>query len=98
MPEKVDNVFFWPVALHTGKNVVTASDDQGHTDTATIYFYGKEGLPELPGAPLPISGLTSSNANESRLLHDMPIHEQWPIYYDLDSNADNSLEHDSPRN
>jgi beta-galactosidase len=90
VPEKVDNVFFWPVALHTGKNVVTASDDQGHTDTATIYFYGKEGLPELPGDPLPISGLTSSNANNPAYYMDMPIHEQWPIYYDLDSNADNS--------
>ena len=90
VPEKVDNVFFWPVALHTGKNVVTASDDRGHTDTATIYFYGKDGLPQLPGDPLPISGLTSSNAANPAYYMDMPIHPQWPIYYDLNSNADNS--------
>jgi hypothetical protein len=90
VPEKIDNVFFWPVALHTGKNVVTASDDQGHTDTATIYFYGKDGLPALAGEALPISDLTSSNAGNPAYYMDMPIHEQWPIYYDLDSNADNS--------
>jgi hypothetical protein len=90
VPEKIDNVFFWPVALHTGKNVVTASDDQGHADTATIYFYGKDGLGELPGDPIPISGLTSGNAGNPAYYMDMPIHEQWPIYYDLDSNADNS--------
>ena len=90
VPEKVDNVFFWPVALHTGKNVVMASDGQGHTDTATIYFYGKDGLPEMPSDPLLISGLTSSNAGNPAYYMNMPIHEQWPIYYDFDSNADNS--------
>ena len=76
--------------LHTGKNVVTASDDRGRTDTATIYFYGKDGLPESPDNSLPLSGLTSSNAGNPAYYMAMPIREQWPIYYDLDSNADNS--------
>ncbi len=89
-PVKVDHAFYWPVALHTGKNVVTASDDQGHSDTATIYFYGDKGLPELPGARLPISDLTSSNAKNPAHYMDMPVQAQWPIYYDLDSTADNS--------
>ena len=53
-------------------------------------FYGKDGLPELAGDPLPISGLKSSNVGNPAYYMDMPIHEQWPIYYDLDSNADNS--------
>ena len=90
VPEKIDNVFFWPVALATGKNVVTVSDDRGRTDTATIYFYGKDGLPGSSREPLPISGLTSSNAANAAYHMDMPVHGQWPIYYDLDSTADNS--------
>ena len=89
-PEKIDNVFFWPVPLHTGKNVVTATDDRGHSDTATIYFYGKDGLPELPQALLPISNLTSSNPDNPAHYIDMPVQAQWPIYADLDSTADNS--------
>ncbi len=90
VPEKVDNVFFWPVPLRMGKNVVTATDDHGHRDTAIVYFYGDKGLPELPGASLPISNLASSNAQNPARYMDMPVQPQWPIYYDLDSTADNS--------
>jgi beta-galactosidase len=89
-PEKVDNVFYWPVSLHTGKNVVTASDGNGHTDTATVYFYGDNGLPALPNVASPIGDLASSNANNPAYYMDMPVHAQWPLYYDLDSTADNS--------
>ena len=80
----------WPVPLHTGKNVVTATDDRGHSDTATIYFYGKDGLPELPLSPLPIRDLASSNPDNPARFMDMPVQAQWPLYYDLDSTADNS--------
>jgi len=90
VPEKIDNVFFWPVPLHTGKNVVTASDDDGHSDTATIYFCGEDGLPSLPTADPPISDLASSNEKNPAHYMDMPIQAQWPIYYDLDSTADNT--------
>jgi beta-galactosidase len=90
-PTNVDNVFYWPVPLHTGKNVVTVSDDQGHTDSATIYFYGENGLPELHEAQLPISDLASSNPENAAHYMDMAVQPQWPIYYDLDSTADNSL-------
>ena len=89
-PEKVDNVFFWPTRLHTGKNIVTASDDHGNTDTAIIYFYGEHGLPESPTGSLPISHLVSSNSQNPAYFMAMPVQEQWPIYYDLDSTADNS--------
>ena len=89
-PEKVDNVFFWPVALRTGKNVVVATDDRGHRDTATIYYYGKDAPPETPPAALPIRNLASSNPANPVYYMDMPVQAQWPIYYDLDSTADNS--------
>ena len=89
-PEKVDNVFFWPVALRTGKNVVTATDDRGHSDTATIYYYGKDASPETPPAALPIRDLASSNPDNPAHYMDMPVQAQWPIYSDLDSTADNS--------
>jgi beta-galactosidase len=78
------------VALRTGKNLVTATDDQGHSDTATIYFYGANGSPELPASGLPISGLASSNPDNPAYYMDMPVQAQWPFYYDLDSTADNS--------
>jgi beta-galactosidase len=89
-PEKIDNVFYWPVPLHTGKNEVTATDEQGHSDTATIYFYGDHGLPEIRDAQLPISDLTSSNSGNPAYFMDMPVQPQWPIYSDLDSTGDNS--------
>ncbi len=89
--EKVDNVFYWPVPMRTGKNIVTASDEQGHSDTATIYFYGEKGAPELPVASPLIKDLTSSNPQNKAYYMDMPVQAQWPVYYDLDSTADNSL-------
>ena len=36
------------------------------------------------------ANLSSSNANNPAYFMDMPVHAQWPIYYDLDSTADNS--------
>lgn len=96
-PEKdvdthVDNVFYWPVALRTGKNVVSATDSNGRGDFAFIYFYGTGGTPEGPsGTPL-LKNLTSSNPANPAYYMDMPVQAQWPVYYDLDSTADNSLD------
>ena len=68
-PEKVDNVFYWPVPLRTGKNVVTATDDRGHSDTATIYFYGKDGLPETAARRAAHPRPGEQQPRQSRLLH-----------------------------
>ena len=89
-PENIDNVFYWPVPLHTGRNEVVATDEQGNSDTATIYFYGDNGLPELPDAQLPISDLKSNNGENPAYFIDTPVQSQWPIYSDLDSTGDNS--------
>jgi beta-galactosidase len=89
-PLKVDNVFYWPVSLHTGKNVVTATEDQGRSDAAVIYFQGDHGLPELPAQNPPLANLSSSNPQNRAYYIDAPVHDQWPIYSDLDSSADNS--------
>ena len=89
-PEKIDNVFYWPVPVHTGRNEVTATDEQGHSDTATLYFYGDNGLPEIPDAQIPITALKSSNSENPAYFMNMPVRPQWPIYSDLDSTADNS--------
>ena len=90
--QTVDNVFYWPAPLHTGKNIVTASDGEGDTDTATIYFYGPDGLPELPNPSPPITNLVSSNAANPVYYMDMPVQAQWPFYYDFDSTGDNTLD------
>ena len=70
--------------------MVTATDDRGHSDTATIYFYGQNGLPEFKPGPLPIRDLASSNPDNPAHFMDMPVQAQWPLYSDLDSTADNS--------
>jgi len=88
---RVDNVFFWKTPLHTGKNVATVSDGAGHRDSAVLYFYGTNGLPELPANPL-VTDLHTSNTNNRAYFMDLPVQAQWPIYYDLDSTADNSFD------
>jgi beta-galactosidase len=88
----IANVFYWPVPLHTGKNTVTVSDDAGHSDSAVIYFYGTNGLPELPVSNPLLIGLRTSNPDNQAYFMDMPVQAQWPIYYDLDSTADNSFD------
>ena len=90
VPEKIDNVFYWPVALNPGKNTVIATDDKGNSDSATIYYYGTPTAPAPADATLPIANLASSNANNPAYFMDMPVQAQWPIYYDLDCTADNS--------
>jgi beta-galactosidase len=89
---RVDNVFYWPAALRTGRNVVQVSDEAGHADSAVLYFYGKGGAPEvLAGKPL-VTGLKTSNPKNQAYYMDMPVRAQWPFYYDLDSTADNSFD------
>ena len=87
---RVDNVFFWKTPLHTGKNVASVSDGAGHSDSAVIYFYGANGLPELPATPL-VTDLQTSGTNNRAYFMDMPVRAQWPVYYDLDGSADNSF-------
>jgi len=89
---RVDNVFFWKMPLHTGKNTATVSDGAGHSDSAVIYFYGTNGLPELPVANPLVTDLQTSNPNNHAWFMDMPVQPQWPVYYDLDSTADNSFD------
>jgi beta-galactosidase len=88
----VANVFFWKTPLHIGKNAVTVSDDAGHGDCAVIYFYGTNGLPELPPANPLVTDLHASNPDNQAYFMDMPVQAQWPIYYDLDATADNSFD------
>lgn len=88
----VNNVFYWPVPLHTGKNIVMASDKSSHTDSAVIYYNGTGGLPEVQGQKPLVTNLTTTNPNNTAYYMDMPVHPQWPIYYDLDSTADNSTD------
>ncbi len=89
---RVDHVFYWPAPLRTGRNDVSVSDDAGHTDTAPIYFYGAGGAPEVPVQNPLVDDLQTSNPANVAHFMDMPVQAQWPIYYDLDGNADNSFD------
>jgi len=88
---RVENVFYWKVPLHTGKNIAVVSDGAGHADSSVIYFYGTNGLPELPVQNPLVADLQTSNPANHAYFMDMPVHAQWPIYYDLDSTADNTF-------
>ena len=87
----VNNVFYWKAPLHTGKNIAVVSDDAGHSDSAVIYFYGTNGLPELPVTNPLVTDLKTSNPANHAYFMDMSVQAQWPVYYDLDSTADNSF-------
>lgn len=89
----LDNVFYWPVPLQTGRNDVSVDDGAGHTDSAVIYFYGKGGAPAPtdPNESL-VDDLKSSNPANVPYYIDMPVQPQWPIYYDLNGTADNSFD------
>jgi beta-galactosidase len=89
--QTVDNVFYWPVQMHTGANILSVSDDAGNADSAIVYFYGSGGLSELPVNNPLVTNLSSSNSSNPAYYMDMPVQAQWPIYYDLDSTADNSF-------
>jgi hypothetical protein len=88
---RVDNVFYWHVPLQTGKNVAVVSDDAGHSDSAVIYFYGRNGLSSLILTDPLVTDLKTSNPTNRAWFMDMPVQAQWPVYYDLDSTADNSF-------
>ena len=84
-------MFFFDSVLSNGKNIVIASDGAGNADTAILYYTGT-----APNAPADdsayITGLTSSNANDPAYFVNIPLHAQWPVYYQCDGNADNTFD------
>jgi beta-galactosidase len=88
----IDNVFFWPAPLRTGKNDVLVADEHGNSDSAVIYFYGAGGEPEVASSTPLLKELKTSSAANIAYYMDMPVQPQWPIYYDLDTTADNSFD------
>ena len=81
---KADNVFSWPDALQQGRNLVTVSDGQGHSDTSAIYTDGGTELNT-------VRDLVSSNPLNPAVFIDQPVHADWPVYTDFDSTADNTF-------
>jgi beta-galactosidase len=86
----VDNVFYWPVTLRTGRNEVSVSDGAGHSDSAVIYFQGRGGRDGSP-SPALVQGLQSSNATSPAYFVDDEVREEWPFYYEFDGSADNTF-------
>ena len=80
-----DNVFSWSNVLQAGRNVVTVSDGQGHSDTSLIYTDGGK---SDTGA---VRALVSSNPLNPAVFIDQPVHADWPVYTDFDSTADNTF-------
>jgi hypothetical protein len=89
--ERIDNVFYWGEPLRPGRNEVTASDGEGHSDRA-VFFFVPALAPEAadpPGAL--VRSLVSSNPRSPAYFIDAPIQEQWPFYDEFDGSADNTF-------
>ncbi len=80
-----DNVFFWPAAWKRGRNEITVSDGQGHSDSAVIY---SEAGDERAGL---VRNLTSSNRSNPAYYIDQPVQAEWPVYDDFDGTGDNTF-------
>jgi beta-galactosidase len=88
---EIDNVFYWPVPLQKGKNLVSVKDDRNVADSAILYYDAPGDQP--PSSPTDlIKDLSSSNPANPVYWMDMPVQPQWPFYCDFDSTGDNSLD------
>jgi beta-galactosidase len=85
----INNVFFWTGVLQAGRNDLVAIDDQGNTDSTTVYFTPDgDALPNEDGAK--VVNVTSSN--RPAYFINMPPKDQRPFYYEFDSTGDNTFD------
>ena len=87
----INNVFYFDTVLARGKNIVIAADGSGNADTAVLYYEGSG-----PSAPTDtsayIANLSSSNAKDTAYFINIPVHAQWPVYYQCDGKANNTFD------
>lgn len=87
----IKRVFYWPNVLSLGRNVITASDGAGNSDTMTVYYKGSgQTIPAESGAK--VANLTSSNSNSRAFFINTPVADQRPFYWDFDSTGDNTFD------
>ena len=87
----IKNVFFWKNVLSLGKNVITAADGSGNSDTITVYYKGTgQTMPAESGAK--VKNLASSNSASPAFFINKPICAQCPFYWDFDSTGDNTFD------
>lgn len=85
----IRKAFYWTNALSLGRNVVVASDGNGNSDTAIIYYRGTgQTMPAESGAK--IKNLTSSNS--AAFFINTPVADQRPFYCDFDGSGDNTFD------
>jgi hypothetical protein len=85
----INDVFYWPNALVPGKNVVSAADASGNSDTMTVYYLGT-GTTLPPDAGAKVTTVTASNG--SAYFIDTPVADQRPLYFDFDGTGDNTFD------
>jgi beta-galactosidase len=87
----INNVFLWRNVLRLGRNDVTATDTEGHTDALTIYYKGVQNtVPAEPGAK--VQNLVSSNPASPAFFINREVMDQHPFYWDFDGNGDNTFD------
>lgn len=88
---RINNVFYWKNVLSLGKNVITATDAAGVSDSATVYYKGTGStMPAESGAK--VRNVTSSNLASRAYFINKPIADQRPFYWDFDSTGDNTFD------
>lgn len=87
----IHDVFLFDSVLQKGRNTVVASDGSGHADTAVLYFAGSAPMAPADTSEL-IADLVSVNPANPAYFLNLPLQNQWPVYYQGDGNADNTFD------
>jgi hypothetical protein len=87
----INNVFLWRNVLALGRNDITATDQEGHTDSITIYYKGGGSI--MPSeAAAKVSNVVSSNSNIPAFFINRKVMDQTPFYRDFDGSGDNTFD------
>jgi len=85
----INNVFYWNDVLQLGRNDVTATDDAGNFDSATVYYKANgQVMPNEDGAKV----INVSSSNVPAFFINVPLADQRPFYRDFDATGDNSFD------
>ncbi|MDO4562630.1 MAG: glycoside hydrolase family 2 TIM barrel-domain containing protein [Clostridia bacterium] len=76
----INNVFYWDGVLTNGKNTIVATDADGNTDTAVIYFSNSSTGAAAAGDE-PIEALDCTNSVNHPVYVDTPLVENQAVYY-----------------
>jgi beta-galactosidase len=85
----INNVFYWSDVLVSGRNDISATDDTGRSDAATLYYKADgQTMPAEDGAK--VVNVVSDNL--PAFFIGIPLRDQYPFYGDFDGTGDNTFD------